>query len=391
VVVVTGFFAFINGVELAFLVVYASVLVVLLSLAWSWWTARSISFSREPSGEVQMAGAVFVQRFTIANGCGLPVPMLEVRDRSEFPGRLPSRGLAVGGHQTSVWEEQVRLSVRGRYELGPTEVRLSDPFGLFPHTIRFASQSSVLVYPVVHQLPDMAATGGIRTGLPGDRGRHPRDLPPSAAGVREHDPADGINRIHWISTARQGRLMSRTFDAEDGTDLLIVLDLRRALRQGSGPESALEYAITMAASVAYGALRQGRSVALMATDRQSTTIVPGRGPQQQKLIMESLALAIADGQTSLAEALSYRLPRWRARGNVVVVTSDASGEWIGALAAASQPGQRAAAVFVDPGSFAAAPSLARIPAQWRLVVDIWMVRRGEDLARLDPQRGREVV
>jgi hypothetical protein len=130
---------------------------------------------------------------------------------------------------------------------------------------------------------------------------------------------------------------------------------------------------------------------LRATDRRSTTIVSGHGHQQQRLIMGALALAQADGQVSLADALAQRLPRWRARGNVVVVTSDPSGGWITALAASSQPGQRAAAIFVDPGSFAARPSLARVPAQWRLVVDIWMVRCGDDFSRLDPIRGLAVV
>jgi uncharacterized protein (DUF58 family) len=389
-VVVTGFFAFVNGVQLAFVVVYASVLVVLVSLFWSWWTARCLSFTREAPGGEQMAGGLLAQRFTVSNGSGLPIPLLEVRDLSGFPGRRLSKGLAVGAHQNVVWEDQVRLLARGLYELGPTEVRLADPFGLFPRTIRFASQGNLLVYPFIHQLPDLAA-GGIRTGMSSDRGRRQRDLPPSAAGVREHDPADGINRIHWISTARQGRLMSRTFDAEDGADLLVVLDLRRGQGQGHGPESPLEYAITLAASVAHGALSHGRSVALMATDRRSTTIISANGVQQQRLIMETLALAQADGQVSLADALAQRLPRWRARGNVVVVTSDASGGWISALAAGSQPGQRAAAIFVDPGSFAARPSLARVPAQWRLVVDIWVVRCGDDLSRLDPLRGLAVV
>ena len=106
-VVVTGFFAFVNGVQLAFVVVYASVLVVLLSLFWSWWTARCLSFTREAPGGEQMAGALLAQRFTVSNGSGLPIPLLEVRDLSGFPGRRLSKGLAVGAHQKVVWEDQV--------------------------------------------------------------------------------------------------------------------------------------------------------------------------------------------------------------------------------------------------------------------------------------------
>ena len=390
VVVVTGFFAYINGVQLAFVVVYAAVLVGLLALLWSWSNARGLAFSRQAPGGTQMVGERFAQRFTLTNGSRLPISLLEVRDLAGFPGYRASCGLSVKSHQQISWESDVRLLARGRYELGPTEVRLADPFGLFPRTVRFASQGTVVVYPAIYPMPDLAFSGA-RAGLDSDRGGRPRDLPPSASGIREHDPSDGINRIHWISTARKGRLMSRTFDAEEGADLLLVLDLRRNLNQGSAPESSLEYAVAMAASVAHGALRHGRAVALLATDRSLTSLVAGRGDPQQQLIMETLALAQADGQVSLAEVLPRHLPAWRSRGNVVLVTSDPSGEWVEAIAASSQSGRRAVAVFIDAMSFAHHASTTRIPAQWRLILDIWTIRQGDDLSRLDPIVGRAVV
>ncbi len=390
VVLVTGFFAYINGVQLAFVVVYAAVLVILLALIWSWSNARGLSFSRQASGDTQTVGENFVQRFTLTNGSRLPISLLEVRDLAGFPGYRASCGLSMGRRGQISWESDVRLLARGRYELGPTEVRLADPFGLFPRTVRFGSQGSVVVYPAVYPMPDLAFSGA-RAGLDSDRGGRPRDLPPSASGIREHDPSDGINRIHWISTARKGRLMSRTFDAEEGSDLLVALDLRRGLHHGSAPESSLEYAVTMAASVVHGALRHGRAVALLATDRALTSLGPGRGAPQQQLIMETLALAQADGQVSLGEVLRRHLPAWRSRGNVVVVTSDPSGEWVEAVAACSQAGHRAVAVFIDALSFAHQPSITAIPAQWRLILDIWTVRQGDDLARLDPIVGRAVV
>ncbi|MHB8322901.1 MAG: DUF58 domain-containing protein [Candidatus Dormibacteria bacterium] len=390
VVLVTGFFAYINGVQLAFVVVYAAVFVILLALIWSWSNARGLRFSRQANGDTQMVGETFAQRFTLTNGSRLPISLLEVRDLAGFPGYRASRGLSMGRRGQISWESDVRLLARGRYELGPTEVRLADPFGLFPRTVRFGSQGSVVVYPAVHAIPDLAFSGA-RAGLDSDRGGRPRDLPPSASGIREHDPSDGINRIHWISTARKGRLMSRTFDAEEGSDLLVALDLRRGLHHGSAPESSLEYAVTMAASVAHGALRHGRAVALLATDRALTSLAAGRGAPQQQLIMETLALAQADGQVSLGEVLARHLPAWRSRGNVVLVTSDPSGEWVEAVAACSQAGHRAVAVYIDALSFAHQPSITPIPAQWRLILDIWAIRQGDDLARLDPIVGRAVV
>ena len=389
VVVVCGFFAFINGVGLAFVPVYGAALVVPLSLAWSWWAERHLTLSRTAPDRHHMVGELFPQQFTLSNTSWLPIAMAEVVDRSGLPGGEQAVAASLGPHQRATWGQELRLTTRGQYRLGPTEVRVSDPFGLFPRTVSFPATGSVLVFPLLYPLSDLALVGA-RAGLESERGGRPRDLPPSASGVREHDPADGINRIHWISTARQGRLMSRTFDAEEGADLLVVLDLRRGIQAGTGPESSLEYAVTMAASLAHAALRRGRAVALLGTGRSLTWLPAARGDAQEQLLLEKLALCQADGQVPLGQILPRHLPEWRSRGSVVVVTSDPSGEWVEAVAASSQPGRRAVAIFVDPMSFAPQPTLTRIPAQWRLVLDFWVIRQGDDLARVDPSFRRAV-
>ena len=389
VVVVCGFFAYINGVALAFVPVYGAALVVPLALGWSWWAERHLKVDRAAPDRHHMVGELFSQRFTLRNTSWLPVAMAEVVDRSGLPGGGEAVAASLGPHQTASWTQELRLTTRGQYRLGPTEVRVSDPFGLFPRTVTFPATGSVLVFPLLYPLSDLAFVGA-RAGLESERGGRPRDLPPNASGVREHDPADGINRIHWISTARQGRLMSRTFDAEEGADLLVVLDLRRGIQTGTGPESSLEYAVTMAASVAHAALRRGRAVALLGTGRTLTWRPAARGDAQDQLLMETLALCQADGQVPLGQILPRHLPEWRSRGSVVVVTSDPSGEWVEAVAAGSQPGRRAVAIFVDPMSFAKQPAQSRIPAQWRLVLDFWVVRQGDDLARIDPAFRRAV-
>ncbi len=107
--------------------------------------------------------------------------------------------------------------------------------------------------------------------------------------------------------------------------------------------------------------------------------------------MERLALAQADGQVALGDILYRHIPAWRTRGNIVLVTSDPSGEWVEAMAAGSQPGRKAVAIYIDARSFQSSEQTTAIPAQWRLVMDIWTIRQGDDLSRLDPVVGRAVV
>jgi len=389
VLVVAGFFAFIDGSSLGFALVYTGALLGLVALLWSWWSSRSVSLSRRPLAGSHTAGELFCERFTVSNRSALPISPVEVRDRSRITGYDPSRTVAVGPRQELAWDTSERLR-RGRHRLGPTEVRLGDPFGLFPRRLQFPAQASVLVYPALHPIPDLGVSwsgNGVETG----RGRGPRDLPPSASGIREHVPADGMNRIHWVSTARTGRLMSRTFESEDASDLLVVLDLRHRSSLGEGPESSLESAVSAAASIAHAALRQGQAVSLLASDRRLSRVPAGRGQAHERRLMEFLALAVADGQLSLEAALRMKLPAWRSPGQLVVVTSDYQGRWVEAVATCSEPGNRAVGVFVDAGSYQVRAQPTPVPAQWRLVLDLWVIRRGDDPARVETREGLAVV
>lgn len=388
VVVVLGFFAYIDGVALAFVLVYAAVLVAALGAFWSWWAGRHLILSRQGGGGTRVVGEELVERVTVENRSALPVPLLEVRGLGGATGRSgAARVLCLAPHQTVSWEEHTRLQRRGRFPLGPTELRVVDPFGIFPRRLTLPARAEVVVYPAVVPVPDPWQAGGsARGGAQGALGR----LPPSAAGVREHLPSDGLNRIHWVSTARRGRLMSRDFDDGEGGELLVLLDLGRSSQRGLAPESTEEYGVTLAASVLSRALGRGRAVALHTSDQQLRRIPAGRGQLQARSLLEYLATAQADGEGSFAELIHRSLGAWGARGEVVLVTSDTSSDWIEAVAAASRPGQRSLGIFVDPAGFGGHDP-SPIPAQWRLVLDLWLVRRGDDLVRLDARHGRAVI
>ena len=45
-----------------------------------------------------------------------------------------------------------------------------------------------------------------------------------AAGVRDYQPGDPLNRIHWKSSARKDRFMVKEFDQDPQGDVWILLD-----------------------------------------------------------------------------------------------------------------------------------------------------------------------
>ena len=271
------------------------------------------------------------------------------------------------------------FNLRGVHRFGPLEARLGDPFGLFPRRIRVAPENEVVVYPAIHALlhgvPQWSGNGVAEA----HRGQ-PVDVPPDVSTIRDYAPTDGLSRIHWASTARTGRLISRTFDTGQSADLLIVLDLQRGIHAGRGHRVVarvrdLDHARRWCTARSGVARLSGSSPTPVA----APSFGAGRGEVQRLRLLDFLALATDDGVRSLAETITRHGDGWRGRGGMVVITPNRSSDWVEALVDSATRGQRHLCIFIEPTSFGAKGQALRIPAAWRLALDWWVIRRGDVL------------
>ena len=379
-VAVLSFFAGITGVHLAYTLTYVLVLLLVIAFVWSRVVVRRLRVTRESPQGTFMVGEPFVERFVVRNDGTLPIAYCEVHDGTRLPGYVPGRAFSLHGGGSVAWSARGTFVRRGVYWFGPLEARLGDPFGLFPRRLTVSPVSSVLVYPALHNIGEIGPLVSGNVGVGDGRQGRPLDLPPDVATIREYDSNDGLSRIHWASTARTGRLMSRVFDTRQSTDMLVVLDLEKGHSAGEAPESTLEYAVSIAASMCHAGLRRGQAVGLVTNDAAQTAIGAGRGEAQRMRILQFLATCTDDGTTPLAEVLRRHGSAWRGRGGLAVITSNRSQEWVEALIEVGVRGQRHLAVVVEPSSFGAPAPALRIAAAWRLAVDWWLVRRGDELS-----------
>jgi uncharacterized protein (DUF58 family) len=377
-VAVLAFFAGITGIRLAYTLAYVLILLLAVAYLWSRLLARKLRVTREsPQGSFMM-GEPFEETFTVKNASGLRLPYCEVRDGTKLPGYAPGRAFSLGAGGSVSWTARGVFNLRGVHHFGPLEARLGDPFGLFPKRIRVAPENEVLVYPALHALLQMVPQWSGNGVAEAHRGQ-PVDVPPDVSTIRDYAPTDGLSRIHWASTARTGRLISRTFDTGQSADLLVVLDLERGIHAGSGIESSVEYAVSICASVVHGAIRRGQAVGMVTNGKGGYGLGAGRGEVQRLRILDYLALATDDGVRSLAETISRHGEGWRGRGGMVVITANRSSDWVEALVDSATRGQRHLCIFIEPTSFGAKGQALRIPAAWRLALDWWVVRRGDVL------------
>jgi len=223
----------------------------LLAAAYVGRTRYKLACSRslQPHRVAVGANARIVLR--LQNMSRLPTGTLLLEDR--LPYALGSRPRVVlerlAAHQASSVAYTVRADVRGRYDVGPLVVRLTDPFGLCELTRSFPTVDRLTVIPQVVPLPTVRVAGEY-AGSGESRARSVAVHGEDDAATREYRHGDDLRRVHWKSTARTGELMVRREEQPWESRATLVLDTRSFAHRGEGPTASFEWAVSAAASVA---------------------------------------------------------------------------------------------------------------------------------------------
>jgi uncharacterized protein (DUF58 family) len=369
-----------TGIRLFFHLSYILLALLVLSTIWAWLNLRGLDVERETLTHRATVGEYARERIGIRNRWLLPKLWVELRDRSELPEHGAGFVASLAGRERGRWTARTLCTQRGRFRLGPATLISGDPFGIVRLSRSLQSTSEILVYPQTVDLPDFRLPSA---ELPGGQATRARsfNITPNVATVRDYVPGDSMNRIHWGSTARTGRLMVKEFELDPSADVYLVLDMQeravvrdtrhtpqreederdrgpwwsRRPEEREGQAVALasteEYAVMATASLARAMLTQNRVVGMVAWGQHREVIPAERESRQLFKILEALAVLRAHSARSLAEVLTAESQRFGRNCTLVVVTSSVDERWVGALQQLMYRGVRAAVLFVDPQSF----------------------------------------
>jgi uncharacterized protein (DUF58 family) len=351
--------------------------------------SRSLEPHRVPVG----ASARVVLR--LQNMSRLPTGTLLLEDR--LPYALGSRPRVVlerlGAHQATSVAYTVRADVRGRYEVGPLVVRLTDPFGLCELTRSFPTVDRLTVIPQVTALPTVRVAGEY-AGTGDSRARSVAVHGEDDAATREYRRGDDLRRVHWKSTARTGELMVRREEQPWESRATVVLDTRAFAHRGEGPASSFEWAVSAVASIAVHLRGAGYKVRLVSNSGIDADATEAGG---EGFLLDHLADVRPDQRGDIA-MLVERVRR-RADGGIVIALFGAlsTGE-TELLAGLRTNGATCVGFLIDSSTWLNLPPPARAEADsahgaaalgllqsgWRVVG----VSHGSALPVLWPQVGR---
>jgi uncharacterized protein (DUF58 family) len=235
---------------------------------------------------------------------------------------------------------------RGRYRIGPAEIRASDPLGMFQLRRRLQGTSELLVYPKPIRFRISRLSCGTREFESTDpSGR----LAPHGdfAGVREYRQGDELRRVHWKTTARTQQLA--VMELEDSTtgSVTVLLDLSRGSDFGPEHVTSLDMAAGAAAYALGEYLQMGKLVRLILPHGAATVSMELRGLKDLPTALGALADAQADASISIVDIL-----RTCARyGNLLLITTKPDEHLVAAVRESSLRRIRISLAIVDPQPF----------------------------------------
>ncbi|MGK9458728.1 DUF58 domain-containing protein [Streptomyces sp. G6] len=318
--------------------------------------SRRLSPARVPAGSEARV------HLRVDNVSRLPTGLLMLQDRVPYvlgprPRFVLDRVEPGGRREVSY---RVRSDLRGRYPLGPLQLRLTDPFGLCELTRSFSTYDTLTVTPRVEALPPVRLSGEAK-GYGEGRQRSLALAGDDDVIPRGYRYGDDLRRVHWRSTARYGELMVRREEQPQRARCTVLLDTRGGAFEGAGPDSAFEWAVSGAASVLVHMLERGFSVRLLTDTGDS---VPGEGADgfaganqgtadAAGLMMDSLAVIDHSDGTGLS--LAYDVLRGGNEGLLVAFFGDLDEEQATVVARMRQRSGGAVAFVLDPQSWAREP------------------------------------
>lgn len=324
----------------------------LIAWLWAYTLKNNLHITREVRYEWAHVGDTLEEQFTLTNSSPLPAAWVEVQDHSTLPNYSAARATGAGSDETNTWRTKGLCTRRGIYTLGGTTLQSGDPLGMYTIEIDQLESSTLVVMPPVIPLPAIEIMPG---GWMGDGRSRSQSLEQSVNvfNVHEHQQGEPLKLIHWPTTARRGKLYTRTLESSPASDWWIVLDADANVQAGRDWESTLELGVILAASLTSRGLQAHHSVGLLSNGlnhKQTIWIKPQSSESHRLDMMRSLAM-LEPGTLPLAELLERAAPTLGQRASLILITPSLQNDWLDPLTKLWWKGISPTVLLMDPYSF----------------------------------------
>jgi uncharacterized protein (DUF58 family) len=262
-----GFAAWYLGICLSLIWIQAGMFYV--------FALKDLRLARHMSGEVFLAGDEVTIVLEIKHRSPLPMPWLLIKETwiHEGSGRklTYSKLLFPWFQHTLLLSYKITNLMRGSYRFAQLEGVSGDLFGFALRKMVRDDLQRYIVYP----RPDALGRSGMT--FQSDEGSttlSSKADTPLISSVREYVSGDPYHRIHWKSTARLSRLMTKDPEQAASTKWMLLLDVAPAAGAAEAAQPLLEKSIALAAGFFEAAASGRESCGFACSSSSARRIAP---------------------------------------------------------------------------------------------------------------------
>ncbi|MEM2211688.1 MAG: DUF58 domain-containing protein [Nitrososphaerales archaeon] len=284
----------------ASLAILSSIFLIttLISLGWSEFSFNNIKYKGILNEYRAFPGETVQFEIQVLNKKPLPLGWLDIY--VDFPSKLLTKNAPLRVLTYIPWFRKMRwcfpiyCTSRGYYPIGPITMSSGDVFGFFTKSIKIYDIQYLIVYPKIIPLQNLYLPLKHHFGEKVSLYTLFED-PSRFSGVREYRQEDAFKKIHWKASARLRKLQVKTYEATMALSLIILLDIESFKdKEGRLDMEKLEWGISIAASLAYDALKRKIPVGLLMNGNNLeggdyVKVAVSRSPNQLTRILECLA------------------------------------------------------------------------------------------------------
>jgi uncharacterized protein (DUF58 family) len=327
--------------------------ILLSGFLWAREMARRVRGQRDLRFAAMQVGDELEEEIHLTNKSFVPVIWAEFVDRSNIPGYTVSSARAAEPNSRVWWRAQTVCTRRGIFSLGPWELRLGEPFGIFLVRQLYLQHQEILVYPPLAELPEhiLPHRGALGDHRPLNQPLRAETI--ASTSVRAYAPGDPLRHIHWPTTARRSNPFVKIFAPEAASSVWLLPDFDEQSHVGEGEYSSQETMVTVTASVASALLQQNLSVGMFARAGEENVTMPRQGQAHLWTLLQNLAPLYAAPDRPLEDSIDRARVLVSGNDLIVVITPSLRPEWVSSLRriAGMRGRTRAEVILLDPASF----------------------------------------
>ena len=308
-----GFAAINTGNNLLYLILGMLLSLIIVSGILSELTLRDVTVERVFHTAIHAKRATFLE-YRVRNAkkrfASFSIEVEEAFENPSIGQWRPAYALIIRPGETRTVSMRITFGKRGVYQSHGMRLATRYPFGFFRKWRFLRAPLELVAFPALHRVepPTVASRAD---GFMDHRHRLGRGDEFHA--LHDYLPGDDPRAIHWKTSARFNRLMTREYEAAAEYRVTVMVPSTIPV---DGDEEIAEQAISEAASMVAGYSRAGWAVGIQTT---AGTMRPDRGPGHLRALFGHLARIEVVADDSEVVAASVPMGRRRKGEGAVLV------------------------------------------------------------------------